>query len=108
MTDINEYTPHVYEQALERARDDLERQDLLNMVFDLPVVCELITDGFDDCSRLDAVTVGFDTEHGRRTAQIAVIFRRAGWIFHDATFSRDQLTFVKPGTSKFKNGGVPS
>jgi len=40
--------PHKYEQAKERARDDLGRQELANILCDLPCVAELLVDGEDE------------------------------------------------------------
>ncbi|WP_225336643.1 hypothetical protein [Halomicrobium urmianum] len=80
-------TPNAYEQAKERARDDLDRQELANMVYDLPCVIELLVDGEDEDWRPTTITVGFEDDAGRGTEDVATIMRRAGWAFSGATFS---------------------
>lgn len=98
MTDSIDSAPNVYEQAKERARDNLGRTDLTNMVYDLPTVSEILVDGEDEDFRPTTITVGFSNDAGRGTDDIATIMRRAGWKFDGATFSPyNRLRFEKLG-----------
>lgn len=90
-----ERAPGVYAQALEAAADDPERQELSNMVYGLPDVCELLVDGEDEDWRETTITVGFKDTPGSATAHVASIMRTAGWKFDGATFAHNRLHFVE-------------
>lgn len=93
-----EKPPNKYEQAKERARDDLDRTELANMVYDLPGVMELLVDGEDEDWRPTTITVGFEDDHGRGTDDVAEIMARAGWTFAGATFAPfNRLRFKERG-----------
>ena len=88
--------PSKLEQATERARDELTRQELTNMVYGLSGVCEILVDGDDEDWRPTTITVGF--EDYRVTGDVGTIMRRQGWRFADAVFSPyNRITFVEPG-----------
>jgi len=80
--------PNIYEQAKERARDDLDRVELTNMLYDFPNVDECLVDGEDEDWRPTRITVGFTPDDGHRdTSEVATVMRRAGYKFADATFA---------------------
>ena len=87
--------PSKLEQAKERARDELTRQELTNMVYGLSNVSEVLVDGEDEDWRPTMITVGF--RDYRATGDVGTIMRRQGWKFVDATFQHQRVTFVEPG-----------
>ena len=95
-----ESPPSAYDQAKERARDDLTHRELANLVYDLPHVMEILVDGEDEDWRPAVITVGFDDDAGRGTGEIATIMARAGWRFDGATFHPyNRLRFVPEGSA---------
>ena len=90
-----ERPPSKADQAKERARDELTRQELTNLVYGLPNVCEVLVDGEDEDWRPTMITVGF--KDWRATGDVGTIMRRQGWRFVDATFQHQRVTFVEPG-----------
>jgi len=93
---MSQHPPSKYEQALERARDDLSRTQLTNMVYDLPDVGEVLVDGEDEGWRPTVITVGFGDEAGRGTSEVVTIMRRQGYHFDGVVFSPyNRLLFVE-------------
>lgn len=92
-----EMPPHKYEQAKERARDDLTRQELANLVHDLPCVCEVLADGEEDWEQT-RLTVGFAEDYGGGIDDTITVMQRAGWRVDGVTFGTyRRLSFVEGG-----------
>jgi len=88
--------PHKYDQAKDRARDDLDRQELTNMVLDLPCVCEVLVDCEDEDLRPTEITVGFAEDYGGGIDDTITVMQRAGWRVDGVTFGTfRRLTFVE-------------
>jgi hypothetical protein len=88
--------PNVYEQAKERARDDLTRRELTNMLYDFPGVHECLVDHEDDPTLPTTITVGFDDEGYRDTSEVATVMQRAGWKLDRVVFSPyNRVSFVE-------------
>jgi len=94
------YLPSKVEQAKEKARDDLTLTELCNMIHDLPCVLELIVDGEADGYRETRIIIGFKSENGAGTDDIATIMRRAGWTFDGVTFCMERMRFRLPGSDQ--------
>lgn len=93
--------PHKYEQAKERARDDLGRTELTNMVYDLPCVCEVLVDGEDEDWRPTEITVRFTEDYGGGIDDTIAVMQRAGWRVDGVTFGTyRRLTFVERGSDE--------
>ena len=90
--------PNTYDQAKERARDDLDRQELTNIVYALPCVCELLVDGDDVDWRPTVITVGFAEDYSAGIDDTITVMQRAGWRVDGVTFGTyRRLTFVERG-----------
>lgn len=81
--------------------DDPSRQDLTNMVYDLPHVVEILVDGEDEGWRPTVVTVGFDDSGHRTSGDVLDIMRAAGWKPDDVTFGPfNRISFVEVDASE--------
>jgi hypothetical protein len=88
--------PHKYEQAKERARDDLDRRELVNLVHDLPCVVETLVDGDDEPWRQTQITIGFTEDYGGGIDDTITVMQRAGWRVDGVTFGNyRRLAFVE-------------
>jgi len=93
--------PHKYDQAKERARDDLDQTELTNLVYDLPSVCEVLVDGDDEDWRETEITVGFAEDYGAGIDDTITVMQRAGWRVDGVTFGTyRRLTFVERGSDE--------
>lgn len=91
--------PPAYEQATVAARDDIDRTELTNLVYDLPDTAEVMVD-FEDEPRPTRITVGFDPD-GRGTHYVAQIMRQQGWRFEDVTWSPyNRLSWLAPADTE--------
>ena len=98
MSDYVGTEPSVYDQAKERARDDMTRTELTNMLFDFPNVTECLVDGEDEHWRPTTITIGFADGGYRDTQEVATVMRRAGYKFSYAVFSPfHRLSFEERG-----------
>lgn len=91
-----EVAPSPIEQAKDRARDDLDNQELWNMVYDLPGVVHLQPYGEDDDWRRTTVSVTFDGY--RMTGEVTTVLQRAGWQVDEVVFERDEIRYELPGS----------
>jgi len=102
MTDTDspliQVAPSPIEQAKERARDDLDNQDLWNMVHDLPGIVYLQPNGEDEDWRRTTVSVGFDDYRTR--GEVTMVFQRAGWQVDDVVFEREEIRYELPGSAE--------
>lgn len=86
--------PTAYEQAKEAAFDDPTRQELTNMLYDLPSVVGCMVDGEDEDWRPTRIIIEYRRgDYGRDTDDLLTIMRRAGWQLQAVTFGRPQLHF---------------
>lgn len=88
--------PTKTEQAKERARDDIERQELANLLYDLPGAYEVLLDGEHEDWRPTEITVG--CENYRATGDVAEIMAIAGWRVDRVVFQYNRIEFVERGT----------
>lgn len=95
---VIENPPNVYEQAKERAHDDLDRTELTNMVYGLPVVGEVLVDGEDEDWRPTTIMVGFNEDYGSAIDDAITVMQRAGWSVDGVTFGAyRRIQFKKRG-----------
>lgn len=88
--------PHKYEQAKELARDDLDRTELTNMVYDLSAVSELMVDGEDEDWRPTTIIIGFAEDYGGGIDDVITVMQRAGWRVDGVTFGAYRRLQFKP------------
>lgn len=89
------HPPTDYEQALERANDDLTLTELTNMLYSLPSVAVVQPIGDENHWDDLLLDVMFNDDFGRGIEDVVEILHRQGWLLDEAVFSRRKLRFAE-------------
>lgn len=87
--------PNAVDQALEAAKDDPNRIDLMGMLMDIPWVSSVGCEHEDEPLLPTLIVVRFKDRHGSGTEIVMKLMRRAGWKTNSVCFSRERLTFIE-------------